>query len=197
MPADPLLRHATYGPVVVHDHPREKTTWRDRISLETLAAMIDKLGDGQRLYFTYFEEWRVVALAPSLARLGVVGGDGVVDLHGHSGSPKSRGRLVADELRGYYDAKLREAMEAPADFQLISVDLIPEEQVVYPFPTGRLQCRECKGTGKVVLFQLPEECEPCAGTGWSGGKRHKESSENEAGDSSEKTSPPESEKDDS
>jgi hypothetical protein len=56
------------------------------------------------------------------------------------------------------------------NFELISVDLIRAEDVVYPHPTGSMQCPACGGSGEEILFQVPRECSPCEGTGWSGGK---------------------------
>lgn len=81
-----------------------------------------------------------------------------------------------------------------ADFQLISIDFVPVERLVTRFPVGRILCNECDGAGKVVLFHLPGDCEPCGGTGWMGGKIHKDSSENTSGAATGKTRPPGSEK---
>jgi hypothetical protein len=181
------------SPVVIHDHPRDQSAWHDRVTLATLAALIDKLGEGQRLYFTFYDrEWRVVNLKPDTARFGMVGGHGVVDLRGHK--HKSRGRLVADEMRRYHELKTRAAVAA--DFQLISIDLVRE--TVYPHPTGCLLCNECEGSGTDVLFQVPRDCEACNGTGWKCAHTKQGSSENDNDNETEtapgKTRPPESEK---
>jgi len=99
--------------VTIHDHPREETTWRDQITLDTLAALIDKMGEGERLYFTGLgAQWRVVSLKPNIARLGSVENPGrSIDLHGQPGA--SRGRLVAHHLASAHAAQLAVAMGKP------------------------------------------------------------------------------------
>jgi hypothetical protein len=130
--------------ILIHDHPRKEGEWADTVSPTTLAALIDKLGEGQRLYFRCLKtEWYVLPLKPNMVRLGKVDG-GVTDFRGHD--IKSRGTLVADEMRGAHALR-----ERAKDFKLVDFHWVKE--TVYPHPTGCMLCNDCDGTGERVLFQ--------------------------------------------
>jgi len=84
--------------VLVHDDPRAGSSWCDEVSPGTLAALIDKMAEGQHLFFKALEiEFHVVRLDAARVRFGSVGG---CTIDCPDSGRRSPGRAVADHLLG-------------------------------------------------------------------------------------------------